>query len=145
MLADPRPFAGGDGTISIDKIVDAHSAGMRKALEDAGGQRNSNRPPIYPNGGRVRSNEHKSIGEAFTASDGYRGWVERFPSGGPSGPGEYRNDPVELPLSIQDASRQIKARSLFTLADTSVARLQTPSLPGSWLAGSYGRPSCVIF
>lgn len=46
MLADPRPIAGGDGTLSIDKIVDAHSAGMRKALEDASGQRSANRPPI---------------------------------------------------------------------------------------------------
>ena len=126
-------------TISIDKIVDAHSEGMRKALEDAGGQRSPNRPPIYPGSGRVPGKQHSSIGEAFTDSDGYRGWVERFPSGGPSGPGEYRSDPVAIPLSMQDASRQIKARSLFTLSETSGGALSDTQFAGL-LAGGLVRP-----
>jgi len=103
MLADPRPIAGGDGTLSkdkIDKIVDAHGAGIRKALEDGGvSGRSANRPPIYPPSGRVPGKQHDSIGEAFIDSDAYRGWVERFPSGGPSGPGEYRSDPVDIPAA----------------------------------------------
>ena len=126
-------------TISIDRIVDAHSTGMRKALEDAGSQRSLNRPPIYPGSGRVPGKQHNSIGDAFIDSDAYRGWVERFPSGGPSGPGEYRSDPVALPLSMQDASRQIKARSLFTLADTSGGALANTQFAGL-LAGGLVRP-----
>jgi len=127
----------------IDKIVTAHGEGMRKALGDADGQRSSNRPAIYPAGGRVRTNEQKSIGEAFVSSDGYRGWVERFPTGGPSGPGEYRSDPVEIKLAMQDASRQIKARSLFTLSETSGGALSDTQFAGLCPAGSYGLPSCA--
>ncbi len=145
MLADPRPIAGGDGTLSkerIDTIVSAHGEGIRKALEDSGKARGSgsaNRAPIYPSSGRVPGKQHSSIGDAFIDSDAYRGWVERFPSGGPSGPGEYRSDPVQLPLSMQDASRQIKARWLFTLADTSGGALSDTQFAGL-LAGGLVRP-----
>ncbi|MGI8519590.1 MAG: phage major capsid protein, partial [Actinomycetota bacterium] len=123
----------------IDRIVTAHGEGMRRALGDADGQRSSNRPAIYPVGGRVGSNEQKSIGDAFVSSDGYRGWVERFPTGGPSGPGEYRSDPVEIKLAMQDASRQVKARSLFTLSETSGGALSDTQFAGL-LAGGLVRP-----
>lgn len=36
MIADPRPIAGGDGTLGkeqIDNIVSAHGAGIRRPLE----------------------------------------------------------------------------------------------------------------
>ena len=122
----------------IDNVVSAHGEGIRKALEDTG-QRSSNRPPLYPSSGRVPGKQHDSIGDAFIDSEAYRGWVERFPSGGPSGPGEYRSDPVELPLSMRDASRQIKARSLFTLSDTSGGALSDTQFAGL-LAGGLVRP-----
>ncbi len=119
MLADPRLIAGADGTLSknkIDQIVHAHSAGMRKALEDGGVPgRSPNRLPIYPPSGRVTSkDDSKSIGESFIGSDGYRNWVERFPTGGPSGPGEYRSDPVEIALSMRDASRTAEVMTAST-------------------------------
>ena len=63
----------------IDRIVQTHSAGMRRALDDAGGQRSTGRPPIYPNGGQVPNDREKGIGEAFVESAAYRGWTERFP------------------------------------------------------------------
>ena len=138
----PTPIAGADGTLSkdkIDKIVSAHGEGMRKALEDSGSQRNANGQLSTPGSGRVPGKQHDSIGAAFIDSDAYRGWVERFPSGGPSGPGEYRSDPVALPLSMRDASRQIKARSLFTLADTSGGALADTQFAGL-LAGGLVRP-----
>jgi HK97 family phage major capsid protein len=128
----------------IDRIVHAHGAGIRKALEDGGVSsrspgREPQRPAIYPTDGVVRSDEPKSIGDAFITSDAYRGWIERFPSGGPSGPGEYRSDPVELRLSMRDASRPLKARSLFTTADASGGALSDPSFVGL-LAGGLARP-----
>jgi hypothetical protein len=105
----------------IDRIAFAHEAGIRRALEDAEslGARGAKRPAIYSSSGHFYSDEPKTLGEAFVGSDAYRSWIERFPSGGPSGPGEYRSDPVEMRLSMRDASRQLKARSLVTSADTS--------------------------
>jgi hypothetical protein len=44
----------------IDRIVQTHSAGMRRALDDAGGQRSTGRPPIYPNGGQVPNDREKA-------------------------------------------------------------------------------------
>jgi HK97 family phage major capsid protein len=87
----------------------------------------------------VPNDRDKSIGEAFVESDAYRGWVERFPSGGPSGPGEYRSDPVEIRLSMRDASRQLKARSLFTTADSSGGALSDHAFVGL-LSGGLVRP-----
>jgi HK97 family phage major capsid protein len=128
----------------IDRIVSAHGAGIRKALEDGGVSSRASggepqRPAIYPSDGVVRSDEPKSIGDAFVTSDAYRGWIERFPSGGPSGPGEYRSDPVELRLAMRDASRALKARSLFTTADTSGGALSDATYVGL-LAGGLARP-----
>jgi hypothetical protein len=143
MLAGPRPIAGGDGTLTkdqIDKIVGAHSAGIRLALEDAGeGQRPGKRRAIYPSDGRAHTDEPTSIGDAFVTSDAYRSWIERFPSGGPSGPGEYRSDPVEMRLSMRDASRPLNARSLLTTADTSGGALSDAQYVGL-LAGGLVRP-----
>jgi HK97 family phage major capsid protein len=148
MLADPRPIAGGDDTLTkaqIDKIVSAHGAGIRKALEDGGvasaraAGREPQRPAIYPRDGHAQHDQPKSIGEAFITSDAYRGWIERFPSGGPAGPGEYRSDPVEIRLSMRDASRPLKARSLFTTADTSWGALSDAQYVGL-LAGGLVRP-----
>jgi len=86
MLADPRPIAGGDGTLSkdkIDTIVQAHGEGIRKALEDGGvSGRSANRPPIYPPSGRVPNNKddsNKSIGEAFISSRGLSRLGRAFP------------------------------------------------------------------
>ncbi|CAN5689914.1 hypothetical protein BH20ACT21_BH20ACT21_20550 [soil metagenome] len=119
----------------IDKIVSAHSSGIRVALEDAdGGARSGARRAIYSSDGRIH-NDASSIGDAFVSSAAYRGWVERFPSGGPSGPGEYRSDPVELKLSMQDASRPLKARSLFTNADTSGGALSDTQYVGLLASG----------
>lgn len=62
----------------IDKIVGAHGAGIRKALEDGGvSSRAAARPAIYPKDGRIHSGEPKSIGDAFVTSDAYRSWSER--------------------------------------------------------------------
>jgi hypothetical protein len=99
--------------VRIDNIVRAHGAGMRRALEDAGGARSANRPGL-PQRRASAGARDKSIGEAFVESDAYRGWIGRFPSGGPSGPGEYPSDPVEIKLSMRNASRQLRVRSLFT-------------------------------
>jgi hypothetical protein len=53
----------------IDKIVGAHGADIRKALEDGGvSSRAAARPAIYPIDGRIHSDEPKSIGDAFVTS-----------------------------------------------------------------------------
>ena len=124
----------------IDRIVGAHGAGIRKALEDNGvSSRASERRAIYPSDGRIH-NEASSIGDAFVTSDAYRGWIERFPSGGPSGPGEYRSDPVELRQAMRDATRSLKARSLFTNADTSGGALSDAQYVGLLAGGLVRAP-----
>lgn len=47
----------------IDRIVQTHGAGMRRALEDGGGQRSGNRPPLYPNGGAPLSAPVRNLDE----------------------------------------------------------------------------------
>jgi hypothetical protein len=134
------PAIGNDDQVAAaQRVIEAtRQAAEREAFRDA------NRPPIYPRDGQLIRDQHRSIGEAFIESDAYRGWVERFPTGGPSGPGEYRSDPVEIRLSMRDASRQLKACSLFTMADASGGALSDPALSGCSQAGSCDRRSCVI-
>ena len=52
---------------------------------------------------------------------------------------------MQIALSMRDASRQIKARSLFTLADTSDGALSDTQFAGLLAGGLVRAPSCLIF
>jgi hypothetical protein len=69
-----------------------------------GGQRASERRAIYPGLGRIHK-EATSIGDAFVTPDAYRSWIERFPSRGPAGPGEYRCARRVTPLKARSLRR----------------------------------------
>jgi hypothetical protein len=88
----------------IDRIVSAHEGGIRRALEDTRwaacfeAPRDLPGPRPYPQGGH----EHR---RAFVTPDAYRSWIERFPSRGPAGPGEYRCARRVTPLKARSLRR----------------------------------------
>ena len=75
-----------------------------------------------------------SPGDVFVRSAAYSNWTNRFPSGGPNGPGAFNSDPAEVAGGF---------RTLLTTTDTSAGALVRPNRLGLLDSGLY-RPVSVL-
>jgi HK97 family phage major capsid protein len=94
-----------------DEVVRFHEMALRLAKNRGSGGRLA----LYPGDDGVATGP--SAGETFTKSRAYKEWLGRFKDGGPTAPGNYSSDPVE-----------VKARALITSADASA---------GSWVGAEH--------
>lgn len=98
-------------------------------------------PAIYSDRGKQDEEDWKTPGEKFVDSDAYRGWLNQFPQGGPSGKATVFSDTVQIPharslMGMQTGTERIKARmisraaTLVTASDSSSGDLVRPYWAG---------------
>lgn len=114
--------------------------GLRAAADDAEKRTKERSKAVVPaiyGGTRSQEEEWKTPGEKFVDSDAYRGWLNQFPQGGPSGKATVFSDTVQIPyarslMGMQTGTERIKARmisraaTLVTASDSSSGDLVRP-------------------
>lgn len=113
-----------DKASTWDEVADFH----RAALEIAKGRATPQRVPMYD------MEVTESVGEVFVESASFRAWQERFPAGGPTGPGAFNSDPVKLKDGL---------RTLVNTTEPSAGALVRPDRFGLVDPGLY-RPVSIL-
>ena len=126
MVADPRPIAGGDGRDDTrQKVREMYRDDMRAVFSEALSGSRQARPAIYGDPGD--GNEPSSPTLALRESAAFKGWMDRFPDGGPKSEGDYSTDPVAIPGGLRSvfaaASGAFAGRALITGASDSAGPL----------------------
>jgi HK97 family phage major capsid protein len=100
------------------------------------------RPAMYGQGPARGQEDPVTLGEIFTASDAYRGWIERFPDGGPSEAVTAFSHRIKMEafrayLGMPTATERLRGiltpgrfRTLVTSADTAAGDLVRPDFLG---------------
>jgi hypothetical protein len=110
-----------------EDLVDDAAASFHAAMAQR--LRARTRPAIYGS-----PDEGDTLGARFVKSASFRTWSERFPSGGPTGPGSFHSDPMLVEGGL---------RTLLTSASDSAGSLVSPDFRGVLDAGLYRPPSIL--
>jgi HK97 family phage major capsid protein len=112
-----------DDAVSVtdvrDRLVEVVQ-GLRTRASD-GGRR---RPNIYGSG-PVGGDPGDTLGAAFVGSEAYRGWMERFPGGGPGQRIDAISEASPLPLRLADG-RRTALRAIVSADDAVAGSLVAP-------------------